>query len=117
MLMEQSFGGTEFLHRLPSAAEERLMAYLAIIGGASGLMFYEFGERSDVGAYLFPGDPSLLAECRRLATELQHLAPALLSGLARPDVESSQQLVPVAAWREADGVLVVAVNTGQLPLS
>lgn len=110
-IVPQAFGGGEGWRREPSAAEERVMTYLALIHGATGIQY--FVRRAPVGN---PISPSLWSECRRLALEGQELAPALLSSEPRPAVRCSDASVHVAAWRHEGAITVLAANTENRPV-
>ena len=111
-IVPQAFGGGEGWKREPSAQEERVMTYLALIHGATGIQY--FVRRAPIGN---PIAPSLWSECRRLALEGQELAPELLSPEPRPVVESSVPAVHAAAWRREGVLTIVAANTENRPAS
>jgi hypothetical protein len=109
----QSYRKPGAAERYPTPAEYRAQAYLALLSGAQGLMWY--GGSVTGGLFQNPRDGHW-TELRELVREVSGLAP-LLRTPARPGPE----LVPASAhvsagWREADGrgVLMV-VNRGPLP--
>ncbi|NUP99212.1 MAG: hypothetical protein HUU35_05060, partial [Armatimonadetes bacterium] len=109
-IVPQMFGGGEWWEREPSPQEERVMTYLALIHGATGIQYF-IRERAHVRPL-----PLLLNEVRALAAEAAELSPALLSRLPRPAVRGGSAEVHAAAWRTAEGIYVLAANTANRPL-
>lgn len=106
----QAFGGHEWWPREPTAQEERVMAYLPLVHGATGLQFF-----IRHGLNGFPKSTSAWAECGRVALELAELTPDLLSGEPRPIVSNSPGSVHTRAWRRQGLVTAVAVNAVNEP--
>jgi len=109
-IVPQAFGGGEGWAREPSAQEERVMTYLALIHDATGIQY--FVRRAPIGN---PISPSLWSECRRLALEAAELTPFLLSHEPRPAASCESASVHVAAWRDRGQVLVLAANGENRP--
>jgi len=109
-MVPQAFGGGEWWTREPTAREQRVMTYLALIHGATGIQY--FIRRPPVGN---PTSPSLWSECRRLALEAAELAPALLSHEPRPEVTWSPDAVHAAAWCDRGYITILAANTQNRP--
>ena len=110
-LVPQAFGGNEWWSREPTAAEQRVMTWLGILDGATGIQYF-----IRHGLSRFPKSPLLWAACTRSALEVASLTPFLLSHEARPGVLSSLPAVRTAAWRYRGHVIVAAVNTRNLPV-
>lgn len=108
-IVPQAFGGGEGWRREPSPAEERVMTYLALIGGATGIQYFIRDP-----AFVRPL-PALLNACRDLAAEAAELSPALLSPLPRPKVACADSAIRVAGWRSDDALTVLAANTENRP--
>ncbi|MCC6442848.1 MAG: hypothetical protein IT210_05250 [Armatimonadetes bacterium] len=108
-IVPQAFGGGEWWAREPSAREERVMTYLALIHGATGIQY--FVRRAPVGN---PISPSLWSECRRLALEGAELASALLSEEPRLKAASSGAIHAAARYDRGYAV-VLAANTENRP--
>ena len=93
----QAFGSQEGIQREPSPGEVRAMVYSALLAGATGNFFFT-REDADAGPpvvhdYLHvgtaqPRSSSLWSEARRLALEVNEMAPWLMSGVARPPASS-----------------------------
>ncbi len=109
-LVPQAFGGNEFWTREPTAREQRVMTYLGIVHGSTGIQYF-----IRHGLNGFPKSTSMWAECGRMALEVAELTPALLSHEARPGITCPAQGVEVAAWRDRGVVIAVAVNTENAP--
>lgn len=109
-IVPQAFGGHEWWKREPTAQEERVMTYLALIHGARGIQYFIRSPRVS-----FPKSPVMWAECGTLALETAELTPALTSAEPRPAVESSSPGVHVGAYRDRGAVTVLAANTKNEP--
>ena len=106
----QAFGGNEWWRREPTAQEERIMTYLPVIRGATGIQYFiRHGQNG------FPKSTNVWAECGRLALEMAELAPAILSAEPRPEVACTPDTVAVAAWRDRGVITVLAANTRNVP--
>ena len=109
-LVPQAFGGNEWWTREPTAGEQRVMTFLGIVEGATGIQYF-----IRHGLSRFPKSPIMWAACSRAALEVAALTPVLLSGEARPTVESSSETIRAAAWRYRGEITVIAVNTENRP--
>ncbi len=109
-IVPQAFGGGEWWAREPSPDEERVMTYLALIHGATGIQYF-IREPAHIRPL-----PQLLSACRALAAEAAELTPALTSPQPRPVVQSADANVQCSAWRTTDAVWVLAANTANRPL-
>ncbi|MBI5689917.1 MAG: hypothetical protein HZC55_07430 [Verrucomicrobia bacterium] len=103
-------GATE---RYPTPTEYRAQAYLALISGAQGLMWY--GGSVTGGLFLNPRDGHW-EELRMLVRELYGLEPLLLAPAAPPPVAEPATLTISAGMRRAAGRgLLMVVNRGPQP--
>lgn len=102
----QVFGGGEFWFREPTAKEVRVMTYLALIHGATGIE--NFVRRPPLGN---PNSLVLWNECRNLAMEISQLAPAILSGDPAPKISSNNPTVRARAFIDRGVMFILAANT------
>lgn len=109
-LVPQAFGGNEFWSREPTATELRLMSWLGIIEGVTGIQYFIRDGLSG-----FPKSPDTWAAAGRVAREVAALTPYLLSSEARPVVDTGDEDLHATAWRDGDDVLVAVVNTLNYP--
>lgn len=93
--------------RYPTPAEYRAQAYLAIAGGAKGLMWY--GGSVTGGAYGKPQE-SHWPELKSLATELHALEPVLIGEtLAQPAMSPKETKLSALLKRSDDGRTILFV--------
>ena len=85
-LVGQAFGGGEHWTREPTARELRLMTWLALVEGATGVQYFIRHGLSG-----FPKSPATWAAAGRAALEVQALAPHLLSREPQPLALSPQE--------------------------
>jgi hypothetical protein len=111
-IVPQAFGGNEIWTREPTAAEERLMTYLAAIHGATGIQYF-----IRHGMNGFPKSQIAWAECASVALEIAELTPALLSHESPPKMEVSPETVQAQAWLDRGLVTILAANTSKEPTS
>jgi hypothetical protein len=109
-LVPQAFGGNEWWSREPTAAELRLMTWLGIIEGATGVQYF-----IRHGLNGFPKSPDTWAAAGRAALEVAALTPYLLSPEAQPVVVTDDETLHAAAWRRGDDVVVAVTNTLNQP--
>ncbi len=102
----QGTGYAYWMAREPTPRELSCMAYGSLIAGATGI--YYFAQ--------IPRTQACFDEMRALCVELDALAPALGSLENAPAVSCDQGAVMCRAWRRNGAVLVLAVNTGPVPL-
>jgi len=110
----QAFGGVYWWDREPSWREGRVMTYLALIHGATGVMYFINSPRPTV-RYVSPNSPRLWNEYRGLALEAAELTPALLSAEPRPEIEYGPKCVRAAAWRDRGMITILAANPTDRP--
>lgn len=113
----QLFGGGEAWQRAPTAAEIRVMAYLSLIHGATGLQYF---ARSPANA--FPNSPLAWHEVSKVALEVAELTPAIAGGPSpqQPTVTGNGSRVDVRSWagRSEPGfayTMVAVANTNTTP--
>ncbi len=109
-LVPQAFGGNEWWSREPTATELRLMTWLGIVEGATGIQYFIRHGLSG-----FPKSPDTWSAATRAALEVAALTPFLLSTQARPVVDTGDPLLLAAAWRHGEDVVVAVVNTQNHP--
>ena len=127
IFIAQAFGGLEGYPRAPTAAEERLMTYIAWIHGSQGVMYFamDWSAGGGGGRDMPAWDRS---ECERLGLEGAELTPALASGVnssdaGAPAVVVSDKRVEAAAFVETGrldvggGIIVLVANTANEPLA
>lgn len=108
-VVPQAFGGGEAWRREPSRQEERVMTYLALIYGATGIQY--FIRRVPAGN---PTSPDLWSECRRLMLELAQLTPAL-AGERLTLPEALPPEIHAAIFRERGALTVLLANVSKQP--
>jgi len=109
-IVPQAFGGNEFWQREPTPQEIRVMTYLAIIHGATGIQYF-----IRHGLSRFPKSTVAWSECGMMAREIGELTPFLLSDDSAPGVSSSIKSVKVGAWKRNEQIVILAVNTENRP--
>jgi hypothetical protein len=102
--------------RYPNPTEYRAQAYIAVIHGAKGLMWY--GGSVTGGAYLNV-EESNWAYVQKLARELNEMAPVFMGKTeGAPKFSPENALVSVMLKRAVDGRLVLlAVNRSAKPIN
>lgn len=105
-IVPQAFGGHEWWRREPSAQEERVMTYLGIIHGATGIQYFIRSPEIN-----FPKSTILWAECRKMALEVAELTPAILSTEERPEIKCEPPSVHAVAWESCGTTTILAANT------
>jgi hypothetical protein len=99
--------------RYPTAVEYRAQAYLALIHGARGLMWYGGSVTGGLFASVKDGDWEAL---KALAGELRSLSPVLMApGIPSP-VSPSAAPVSAALKQEGGRRVLIAVNRGPAPV-
>ncbi len=109
-IVPQAFGGNEHWRREPTAGEQQVMTYLALIHGARGIQYFIRSPRIS-----FPKSPIMWAKCGQLALETAELTPALLSPEPRPEVASSVPAVHACGLLDRGIITVLATNTENKP--
>ncbi|NOY81861.1 MAG: hypothetical protein GXP31_12770 [Kiritimatiellaeota bacterium] len=109
-IVPQAFGGNEWWKREPTPAEERLMTYLAVIRGATGIQYF-----IRHGLNGFPKSTTAWAECAAVGLEVAELTPFLLSHEARPETRAIPASVRSAAWQDRGWTVVLAANERNRP--
>ena len=111
-LVGQAFGGGEHWTREPTDREIRMMTWLALVEGATGVQYFIRHGLSG-----FPKSPAAWAAAGRAAQEVQALTPHLLSREPRPPAVSSEEAVRAMAWSHGGETVIAAVNTRNQPLA
>lgn len=109
-LVPQAFGGGEFWLRGPTRQEIRVMTYIGIVEGATGIQY--FIRR---GPNLSPKATDAWSECSNMALETAEMTPFLLSSEPMPKIKTNQGRVLAHAWRYRGKILVLAVNKDNAP--
>ena len=109
-IVPQAFGGNEWWRREPTAAEQRVMTYLALIHNARGIQYFIRSPQVS-----FPKSPIMWAECGRLALQTAELTPFLASAEPRPAVQSSLETVHACAFQDRGTIVLLAANTENKP--
>lgn len=109
-IVPQAFGGGEWWEREPTAGEQRVMTYLALIHGARAIQYFIRSPRTS-----FPKSPIMWAECGAMALEAAELTPALTSVEVAPAVTSSIPSVHATALLDRGVITILAVNTENRP--
>jgi hypothetical protein len=96
--------------RYPTPAEYRAQAYIALLHGAKGLMWY--GGSVTGGLYLAP-DEGHWNDLKKLATELKELSPVLMApSQPAPTFAPATVSLSVALKRAVGRTVLIAVNRG-----
>ena len=95
--------------RKPQTPEQtRSLAYIALISGAKGLWWYSF---IDKGSWDVRSVPSIWTTFKGLNSELNELAPLILTGKKTVlKNESAEQGILCALWESPERTVLVAVN-------
>jgi hypothetical protein len=109
--------------RVPTPVEYRNLCYVGLINGAKGVMpwsIYYKGDSPEVTAkkkaagkpawteWFLPDSKALWAECKAVASELNHLAPMLLDDEYHKLTDGGD--VTAAIWTSKNGSLVIVAN-------
>ena len=89
----------------PSARQERVMTWLGLIHGATGVQYFIWAPGEH------PASLEAWDAAREMAAECAHLSPALLSAQPRPRVISSAPSVHAGAWLEGGRITILIANT------
>jgi hypothetical protein len=111
----QSYKKPQSYGRFPTPAEYRAQAYLAIIHGGKGLMWY--GGSVEGGIFLHP-EEGHWDEFKTLVRELHEMADVLASpNDPPPTFEPKDAPISVALKRSSRGHFLLAVNRGDRPVA
>lgn len=109
-LVPQAFGGNEWWTREPTASELRLMTWLGIVEGATGVQYFVRHGLSG-----FPKSPIAWSAASRAALEVAALTPYLLSDEAGPAAVTGDAALHAAAWRRRGEIVIAVLNTENRP--
>ncbi|HEY3398236.1 MAG TPA: hypothetical protein VGM19_11345 [Armatimonadota bacterium] len=104
--------GPQKTGRSPSPAEMEALAYVALVHGADGLVWYTFNSSEDTANTMALSNPDMWAAVTALQTRLRWLLPALLDGQRETLPPAAGGVLEMARWRYQEAVYVCAVNTG-----
>lgn len=105
--------GPAAVGRGPTPGEMEALAYLALVRGADGLMWYSYSPADDAAGPPLPQtDPALWAAMTALNVRLRWLTPVLLDGTRETLPAAAGGAVEMARWRYEDADYLLAVNTG-----
>lgn len=109
-IVPQAFGGNEWWEREPTPQEVRVMTYLAIVNGSSGIQYF---IRQGLNA--FPKSTIAWNECGAMALEVAELTPFLFSTERPPVLHSEYKKLEFRVLHGDGAVVVVVVNTENNP--
>lgn len=109
-MVPQAFGGSEHWAREPSLRELRLMTWLSVVEGATGIQFFIRHGRNG-----FPKSTATWDECGRIAMEINDLQNYLLLGTPISGFSANQASVRILAREYQGDLLLVAVNRSNDP--
>ena len=109
-IVPQAFGGNEWWQREPTRQEIRVMTYLALISGATGIQYFIRHGRN-----AFPKSTAAWAEAGALAREAAEITPYIFSTESSPALRSRPGGIWAGSWTLGDDTLVLAVNTINVP--
>jgi hypothetical protein len=109
-MVPQAFGGSEWWSREPSIQEIRSMTWQAIINGGKGIQYFV-----RQGLNSFPKSAATWGECGRMAIEIAEITPWLLSDEKTLPVQSGSKNILVNSELHNGQLLVMAVNTKNIP--
>ena len=110
-IVPQAFGGNEWWPREPTRQELRVMTYLALINGATGIQYFIRHGRN-----AFPKSTVAWAEAGALSRETAQIAPFLLSSQTPEDLSSRTEEISVGTWTLGPDKLILAANTRNIPV-
>lgn len=97
-------------YRMPNRTELRCMAYLSVVSGATGIMWFSY----DYNGVMSEKHPQAWAAIKELAGEFKQLGPAFLADRSNlPRVQGESKVngpVPTVVYRHDGSLFVVAVN-------
>ena len=109
-IVPQAFGGNEWWQREPTRQEIRVMTYLALINGATGIQYFIRHGRN-----AFPKSTAAWAEAGALAREAAEVTPFLFSTDPFPALRSRPRGIQAGIWTLGPDTLILAVNTRNVP--
>jgi len=106
----QAFGGNEWLKREPNPQEIRVMTYLGVIYGATGIQNMKRSAPNN-----FPKSVATWNECSAIAMEIAEISPDILSTMYAPVVIADNPTIHARAWNRSGLVTIAVVNTNPDP--
>ena len=104
-IVPQAFGGAEHWGREPSVQELRVMTYLPLVNGATGIQYF---VRHGLNG--FPKSTSAWGMAGQIALETQEITPFLLHGDQVNIAKCDQDNIHLGSWVMGGQTLVMAVN-------
>ena len=104
-IVPQAFGGSEWWGREPSVEELRVMTYLSLANGATGIQYFiRHGLNS------FPKSQAAWGMAGQISLETQEMNPFILEGDLIKCAETKQENIHLRSWKLDGQILVMAVN-------
>jgi hypothetical protein len=108
-VVPQTFGGSQWWQREPTAKEVRAMTYMAVIYGATGVQYPNYGPARS------PKSSAMWDECGAMALEFAELTPEFLSTHPAPALVPDNPSIHAKAWNRAGLVTIAVVNDQNEP--
>jgi len=109
-IVPQAFGGGEWWGREPSLRELRVMTWMAVVEGATGIQY--FVRKGPNG---FPKSSATWGECGKMAMEIQEIMPYLTKGEPVAGFSSNDEKIRVSVWEYSGELLIITVNEDNSP--
>jgi len=106
-MWQQSAGYSSYLDREPTGPEAECMAYLSMIHGARGFLYFLWKSRS----------AELWSEIRTLTREIRTLTPVLFSIDAAPTVTADSPSIHLLSMSYEGKRYLISANTSPLPVT
>jgi len=103
--------------RGPTLKEKRFMAYQAIIHGATGLVYFTWGDDAWCGyTYTISSQDEkyFIDDTSLVANEIQTLSPILISGITNEDVQVDDDKIEILAKELNNELYILSVNAENL---
>jgi len=107
-ILAQTIGGSLWRKREPTPPEVRVMTYMALIHGVTGIQYTREGLS-------LPKSPATWDECGKMALEFAELAPDILSPHPAPEILIEDESIYARAWNQAGMVTIAVVNEKNEP--
>lgn len=104
-IVPQAFGGSEWWGREPSIQELRVMTYLPLVNGATGIQYFVRH-----GFNGFPKSTAAWGMAGQMALETMDIAPFLVKGVVSDIAGTDQENIHLRTWEKDGQTLIMAVN-------